>query len=461
MSDSPTLEKLRDRKVVQWSLAYLAGAWALLQVLDLISNRFSWPAIIVRASVALLGIGFFAALIVAWYHGEQGKQRVSGIEIIMLAAVLFVAGIAAAVVGPEPARSRTTSQQETFAVNAASPYKKYVNSKGYDGFTRGHILLASENAVDTDRAIELLEQAVSDDPDLAPAYAALARAYRNKAFFFADDSLRKRLNENAAVAVEKALTLDPNLADAHFARGLIIWTSDYRFPHGEAIAAFRRAIALNPALDEAHHQLGLVYFHIGLFDQADAEIQKAVTINPGNNLARFRFGVIAMYKNDWDSAYAIFKSTPLDRNPSLWAFQTATALLSLGRTSEAKDLLTKFLADYPKDEGGVGHSVQALMWAEAHDTARADDAIRRAAALGSGFGHFHHTAYNIAATHALLNRPDSAVKWLQAAADDGFPCYPYFAHDSNLDNVRSDPRFVALMSRLEKDWQQYRVLYGK
>jgi tetratricopeptide (TPR) repeat protein len=326
---------------------------------------------------------------------------------------------------------------------------------------RGKVLLASENVQDTDRGILLLEQAVGVDPNLAPAYAELARAYRNKAFYFADEASRKQLNENAAVAVEKALTLDSELADAHFARGLIIWTSDNRFPHEEAISAFRRALALNPNHDEAHHQLGLVYFHIGLLNQATSEIEKAVAINPGNNLARYRLGVIELYRGNDEKAYAIFNSTPLDRNPSLWAFQMATVLIRLQRTSEAKDLLERFLSNYPKDEGGVGHSVLALLYAGAGDVERADSAIRRSTELGRGFGHFHHTAYNIASAHALLNRPDSAVAWLQVAADDGFPCYPYFARDSNLDKIRSDARFVALMGKLRKQWEQYEAMYSK
>lgn len=457
-----TIRALRERKVVQWTLAYLAGAWAVLQILDVLSDRFSWPAIVFRAATAVLGVGFFAALIIAWYHGEQGRQRATGPELVMLACVLFIAGVAAALIGPE--RQVSASSRRSHDVSerdAATPYLKYVNSPGYDPFLRGRVLLSSENARDTDRSIQLLEQAVAVDPNLAPAYAELARAYRNKAFYFADDTLRRPLNENAAVAVEKALTLDPELADAHFARGMLIWTSDYRFPHTEAIAALKRTLELNPNHDEAHHQLGLIYFHIGLLDEAWSEIAEAVEINPGNNLARYRLGVIELYRGDDEGAYAIFNSTPLHRNPSLWAFQMASVLLRLGRTRDAHDLLNKYLLDYPKDEGGVGHSVQAMMWAAARDTQRADDAIRKASSLGRGFGHFHHTAYNIASAHALLNRPDSAVTWLQAAIDDGFPCYPYFARDRNLDRVRSDARFVALMAKLKTQWEQYRSLYSE
>ncbi len=60
--------------------------------------------------------------------------------------------------------------------------------------------------------------------------------------------------------------------------------------------------------------------------------------------------------------------------------------------------------------------------------------------IGKDFGHLHHTAYNIASAWAALDRPDEAVKWLEAAADDGFPCHPYFEADPNLESLRRYPR---------------------
>ena len=74
--------------------------------------------------------------------------------------------------------------------------------------------------------------------------------------------------------------------------------------------------------------------------------------------------------------------------------------------------------------------------------------------LGQNFGHFHHTAYNIASAYALLGNRDKAIEYLQGAADDGFPCYPLFASDAQLDALRQDPRFIALMAKLERDWEE-------
>ncbi|CAN5684893.1 hypothetical protein BH20ACI3_BH20ACI3_08050 [soil metagenome] len=76
--------------------------------------------------------------------------------------------------------------------------------------------------------------------------------------------------------------------------------------------------------------------------------------------------------------------------------------------------------------------------------------------MGKGFGHFHHTAYHIACAYALMNKPAQAIKWLEVAAGDGFPCYPLFEKDPNLNNLRQDARFVTLLVRMREQWRSYR-----
>ena len=331
------------------------------------------------------------------------------------------------------------------------------NSAGYGDYMRGRVKDRSENREDNHEAIRYLRLAVAADPNLAPAYAELARAYTLRAFYYAPDSERKSLSEDAEIAVDRALTLQPDLADAWFVKGFMLWTPSRRFPHDQAIAAYRRALSLNSQLDEAHHQLALVLLHVGLLDEARAHIDSALAINPLNTLARFRYGVIASYRGDYSEADRIFRSTQKDLNPSLWGFQEANALLRLGRTNEASALLSRFLAENPKDEGGVGHSVLAMIGARAGRRTEADSAISRAVSLGGGFGHFHHTAYNIAVAETMLGRKSAAIKYLEQAADDGFPCYPLFATDIDLAVLRSEPRFIALLARLKADMERLRV----
>jgi len=330
-----------------------------------------------------------------------------------------------------------------------------VNSPGYDYYLRGKLDAGSENPQKNEGAIKILEEVTKSDPSFAPAYAELARAYAVKANYFAPSAEKKTLYDEAKVAVEKSLALDPNLAEGHFVRGDLLWTPANRFPHEQAIQSYKRAIELDPNLEGAHHQLGVTYYHVGLLDKGEEEIKKALAINPSDALARFRLGIINMNRGKYEEALAIFKTVPREENAAVVHRATADALFHLGRMQEASELVEDYLKTYATDEGGNVTSVKAMLFAKAGKEAEAEALIQRAIDIGKDFQHFHHTTYNIASAYALLNKTDEALKWLQFTADDGFPCYPLFENDANLNSLRKDERFIAFMTKLKQQGEKY------
>ncbi len=98
MSNASTAEtdgiwqKLRRRKVVQWGLAYAAGSWGFLQGFEYASEAFGWPGRLRQVAIFTVLIGLPIVLLIAWYHGERGKQRVTVNEVIMV-ALLAAAGV--------------------------------------------------------------------------------------------------------------------------------------------------------------------------------------------------------------------------------------------------------------------------------------------------------------------------------------------------------------------------------
>lgn len=133
------LARLKKRKLVQWALAYLAAAWVTLQILDLVQDNYHWPDGVMHVAFGVLAIGFVVTLLLAWYHGDRGEQRVSGVELLIIALVLAVGGgalwhfsnepgkvgAAATVVASNkpqppaaPARSATASMKSAFAVQS-------------------------------------------------------------------------------------------------------------------------------------------------------------------------------------------------------------------------------------------------------------------------------------------------------------------------------------------------------
>jgi len=334
--------------------------------------------------------------------------------------------------------------------------RRPINPAAYDDFLRGRYYLNRQTKADNDAAIQALNRAVEADPEFAGGWAELAQAYVWKLFLFAPDE--KELQQKAFVAVEKALALDPDLAEAYLARGRLLWTPSNHFPHDKAIQEYRRALALNPSLDEARNQLAVVLGHVGLVDEALAELDQALKTNPGNTLARFRVGEVLLFAGKHEEALAALRNVPADANPSLVGHQVVLTLFDLGRKEEAAATLDKFLKDYPEDNRGLFTSLQAMLAAADGQPRVAEEKIKLAIEHGKGFGHFHHTAYHIACAYALMNRKEEAIKWLESAADDGFPCYVLFATDHNLDSLRQHPRFQQLMARMKHDWEKYKTL---
>jgi TolB-like protein len=85
-------QQLKQRKLVQWTLAYVAAAFALLQGIDIVAQQFGWPEGVRRGITLALIVGFFVTLVLAWYHGERGAQRVTGTELLILALLLAIGG---------------------------------------------------------------------------------------------------------------------------------------------------------------------------------------------------------------------------------------------------------------------------------------------------------------------------------------------------------------------------------
>jgi len=329
------------------------------------------------------------------------------------------------------------------------------NLEAYDFFLRGKIRVRHETRADDSIAIALLQRAVALDPSFAVAHAWLARAYTLRVAQF--DPGDSAALEGAFLATEKAFQLNPDLAEAHFARANLLWGATKQFAHERAIQEDRRAVELSPNLDAAHHHLGLVYTHIGLLDKALEELRKTIAIDPGDWMAQQRIAETALLQGRYEEGFRVLQTVPPEYNPPFWNFDATWALIELGRNGDASTLIERYLHGHPEDRGGLMTSLRAIVSAKQGDARRAEADIQSAIQKGKGFVHFHHTEYNIAAAYALLRQPRASVEWLRRAAAEGWPCYPLFASDRNLDNIRGDPAFVGFLREQKAQWDRWRA----
>ena len=87
-----TWARLTRRKVVQWGIVYVAGAWGFLQGLEYLSGTYDWPRQIQQLVTLALLIGLPIVLVLAWYHGERGQQRITTAEFAILTLLLLLGG---------------------------------------------------------------------------------------------------------------------------------------------------------------------------------------------------------------------------------------------------------------------------------------------------------------------------------------------------------------------------------
>ncbi len=329
-----------------------------------------------------------------------------------------------------------------------------VNPEAFVLYLHGKVLRNKDTDADNRAAIEVLKRAVAIEPNFAPAYAALGRAYADRLFGWEP---KDEWKDKAEAAVEKALSLDPNLAEAHVSRAQLLWTPANGWQHEKAIQECKRALALDASLDQAHEMLAEVFSHVGLLDEALHELQTATAINPTLPDGPWLTGVDLLLIGRFQDALPFLSSGP----GSIRAY----ALWAMGRKQEAWAQIHESLKSDPQETEDLWlASVHTLLLADAGEGREAEKRIKekilKQAERLKPYGHFHHTAYFVAVIYARLNKPEQAVAWLEETAATGFPCYPCFERGPGLDPIRQDPRFVAFMQKLKPQWEYFKSTYG-
>jgi serine/threonine protein kinase/class 3 adenylate cyclase/tetratricopeptide (TPR) repeat protein len=318
--------------------------------------------------------------------------------------------------------------------------------------------------VATRRAIRLLERAVQLDTNFAAAYAQLGRAYVME-YFYIDPTNAPNREPKAARAIDRALLLDGDLADAHFAKGYYYWTRSQDWNHATALRELHKALDLSPYWDEAHHQLTTIYLHVGLLDEGLELANEAVKNNPLSPLTQFQVANALFWQGNDADAVKIWDQVR-DSVGGIAAPNYAAALINLGKTNEALRFITESLTNKPPDQqdpdpGGLLTSAHALLLAKQRKDAEAIDKINAALKRKEHFGHFHHALYNIASAYALMNKPEQALEYLRQAAKDGFPCYPLFNSDPNLKNLHETKEFKEFLATQKKGYDKLKQEFGR
>lgn len=278
------------------------------------------------------------------------------------------------------------------------------NSVAYDYFLRGRSYARRESL---EFALQMYEQAIKLDPTFALAHAGIAYIC---AVIHEIREHNPKWVERGDQACNKALQLDPNLAEALVARARISYSQR---KHDEAIEFAKRAIALKPDCEGVYNVLGRVYFASGRFQEAADLAEKAMEANGDD--------------------YNVF--VPI-----------VNALERLGRVNELKRYREMEMRTLEHQLEIVPEDVRArsLLAADYANMGRIDDAVRHLEMTVALRPNDSNILYNAACTYAVLDKKAEALALLRRSLAVGYANADWPRQDPDLICLHSDPEFLAL-----------------
>jgi serine/threonine protein kinase/Flp pilus assembly protein TadD len=284
------------------------------------------------------------------------------------------------------------------------------NVAAYDYYLRGRQYYQIHRK-SLEYARQMFNRAVETDPEYARAYAGVADSCSLLYMYFDAREFNLRQADSASA---KALELEPELAEAHVARGLAVSLSK-RFR--EAEAEFETAMKLDPKLFEAAYWYARALESEGRFQEAAKLYERAQQLRPEDYqapsfLAQTYNALGKQEEADAANRRAIrLMLERLDMNPS---------------DARAANLLAATYAN-------LGDAEKAMDYAERSLAIDPDDAM---------------LLYNVACTYCLLGKTDEAISCLERAVDKGFGHKEWVEHDPDLDALRENPRFQTIMKAM-------------
>jgi eukaryotic-like serine/threonine-protein kinase len=286
------------------------------------------------------------------------------------------------------------------------------------------------------RSIELIQQALEQDPNYALAHAGLASSYTLFSMFgFLPPHVAM---PKAAAAAKHALELEETLAEAHIALGMV--KANYDWDWDGAERELRRALELNPNHPGAHHAYALLLAAQTRFGEAHAELERGQQLDPRSlNITAARAWVYYLARDYQQAATLVEENLPLNPNFYPLLQQLAQARERQGRYTDA----VRIFEHARQRSGGSTFAVARLGHAYALAGQRQAAQARLAELKEST-----NRAYGVAWVYLGLGDHVQALTWLERACDDHASEMIYLKADSLYDALRGEPRFRALLQRV-------------
>ncbi|MCX6568935.1 MAG: protein kinase [Candidatus Aminicenantes bacterium] len=329
---------------------------------------------------------------------------------------------------------KLTPQEATRLASA-----RKVNPQAYEAYLMGLSHWYKLTRQDLDSALQYFELALEKDPQFAQAYAGIAGVWVGRQQQGFVPTLEAAPRAKAAAA--KALELDSTLAEVHNTlAGIKTWT-DWDWEGGEA--EYRRAIELNPNYPDPRTGLSHLLNILGRPKEAMAQIERALELDPLNALFRGFYAMDLMYARRYDDAIALLRDT-LKNSPN-----DPVTLSTLRSAYHMKHMYPEALEAWKASYAARGdHEAEEALARGFKEAGYQGALLHVAEMLVARSATTYVTPWQIGTLYTRAGRNDEALDWLEKAFQAHDPNMPYLSVDPIFDGLRGDPRFQALLQRM-------------
>ena len=309
------------------------------------------------------------------------------------------------------------------------------NLDAWNAYSQGRFHAALVDPADARKAIDFYDRAIALDPRYARAYANLGNTWARLGATFLSGEDQRQAYAKARAAIDRALQLDPDLAAAHFSRGLLLQWTDFDWTGAEA--EYRRAMELAPNDSLSTFGSGHLSGVLGHPQRAIPLIRRSIALDPRNSSSCYWLAWYQAAAGSMEDAEKTARAA-IALMPGKPFLPTGLAIVQIQR-GEAKAALESARQEPP----GIWRDIAlALAMQVGGDRAAADAALENLIAHTAD-----GSAYQIAEVYGLRKDPDNMFKWLDHAWDTRDAGVGRLLTDPFILPYKNDPRFAAFAKK--------------
>jgi TolB-like protein/DNA-binding winged helix-turn-helix (wHTH) protein len=317
-----------------------------------------------------------------------------------------------------------------------------VAPEAYENYLKGRFYWNRRTDENLHRAIGYFENATKQDTQYALAYAGLSDCYAVIGAAIFGTMPAGEAAPKAKQAAQRALEIDPTLAEAETSLATVKFNYDWDWAGAEE--GYQRAIQLNPNYATAYQRYSLLLTAMGRFQESFGQINKARELDPLSFSINFSLGWRLYLARQYDRAIVQLRNTlEMDQSYEL-------PHLILGQAYEEKGAFDLAIPELRKAVD-LSHGTPLMLSALAHAYARSGqrtEAQQLLTQLEAASKQQYVSPYYLAIVHIGLGEKEKALSLLETALTDRSNGLIFMAVEPELDPIRSDPRFIALERKL-------------